>query len=33
LRDVQAHERGVEQKSTDGVAHIKVIIVASLAGI
>jgi hypothetical protein len=30
---VQAHERGVERKSTVGVAHIGVIIVASLAGI
>jgi hypothetical protein len=30
---VQAHRRGIERKSTDGVAHIRVIIVASLAGI
>ena len=30
---VQAHGRGTERKSTGGVAHIGVIIVASLAGI
>ena len=30
---VQAHGRGTERKSTGGVAHITVIIVASLAGI
>ena len=29
---VRARERGMERKPTDGVAHIRVIIVASLAG-
>ena len=30
---VQAHQRGIERKSTDGVEHIRVIIVSSLDGI
>jgi hypothetical protein len=30
---VQAHQRGIERKFTEGVAHIRGVIVAGLAGI